>query len=141
MRETDVESYLLARRAVVGECWEWTGPRDAEGYGRAKYDRRSMASHRMSYATFIGDLEPGLHVDHLCRNVACFNPEHLEQVTPQENHRRQRAALRQAEFSTHCGSGHELNEVNRYEPPSGGWQCRTCNREKARRHYWQRKSA
>lgn len=32
-----------------------------------------------------GPLNPGIHIDHICRNTACCFPYHLRRVTPQQN--------------------------------------------------------
>lgn len=45
-------------------------------------------AHRRSYELEYGPIPPGLQIDHLCREKACVNPDHLEAVTPRENVRR-----------------------------------------------------
>lgn len=74
-------------------CWEWTGTKNKAGYGKV-YDPandgkpRMEYAHRVSYREFVGPIPDGHHIDHLCRNHACCNPEHLEPVTHAENMRR-----------------------------------------------------
>jgi len=50
--------------------------------------RRWQQAHRVFYQLFRGPIPAGLHLDHLCRVASCANPDHLEAVTPAENHRR-----------------------------------------------------
>lgn len=71
-------------------CWVWQKSRDQHGYGRAyvKGDRSSRLAYRVYYERLRGPVPAGLELDHLCRNPACVNPDHLEPVTHQENVRR-----------------------------------------------------
>ena len=71
------------------ECWLWTGAATG-GYGvfmvsfRRIEGRRVLKfarAHRFSYETLIGPVPGGLELDHLCKETACVNPAHLEQVT------------------------------------------------------------
>lgn len=47
-----------------------------------------MLAHRWFYEQARGPIPPGYQLDHLCRNRACVNPEHLEVVTRRTNARR-----------------------------------------------------
>lgn len=69
-----------------GDCWEWTGYRDAFGYGRInRRDFRGGAAHRTSYDLNVGPIPYGLMVRHRCDNPSCVRPEHLELGTAQQN--------------------------------------------------------
>ncbi|NUO35605.1 MAG: HNH endonuclease [Dermatophilaceae bacterium] len=114
-------------QAVESGCWEWTAYVDRNGYG--KY--RGVWAHRVAYILAGGVIPDGFHIDHLCRNTKCVNPDHLEPVTPRENLLRgnNRAAVVIREGK--CIRGHERTPENVYIHPSTGLKrCRTCARER-----------
>jgi len=89
-------------------CWGWVGATTGNGYGVIGVGGRSGGNalvHRVTYEHFVGPIPEKLHIDHLCRNKLCVNPDHLEAVTQSENnfrvrgHRTPKAA---------CNYGHPL---------------------------------
>ena len=90
---------------------------------------RSEYTHRISYRLWVGEILPGLSIDHLCRRRLCVNPAHLEAVTNAENHARR-------PIPTHCPQGHPYTRENTYRSTSDrNWYCRRCHaaREALRR--------
>lgn len=75
-------------RGFSSLCWIWRGHCDFGGYGTIGYKRKIHKAHRLFYERFVGPVDKGLVLDHLCRVRNCVNPEHLEVVTHTENIRR-----------------------------------------------------
>ena|SRR3990167_3156925 len=117
-----------------GDCWAWTGPRNAKGYGRF----RNHQAHRIAYEILVGPIGTGLTLDHLCRNHACVNPDHLESVTVRENILRGYGLSAQAARHTHCPNGHQFTSNNTYRN-QGYRQCRECHRHGCSQNYRQNK--
>lgn len=122
----------LGDKFTVGDgCWEWTGALTASGYAEIRRTPKTLRVHRVMYELFVGPIPEGLVLDHLCRNLRCVRPAHLEPVTQREN--LARGISRSAQ--THCANGHEFTSDNTYVRPSRPkWRvCRTCratNRKK-----------
>ena len=69
----------------VTGCHEWTGYKNPDGYGLARFKGRRSPVHRIMWEEVNGPVPEGLQIDHICRNRACCNPKHLRVVTPQVN--------------------------------------------------------
>jgi hypothetical protein len=120
----------LCRRAVLdkGGCMLWVSSRAKQGYGVLRWNGRTKNAHRLAYELAKGPVPSGLELDHLCRNRACINPDHLEPVTHKENMRRGKyGAL------TECPRGHPYSGENLRLCRNGERKCRTCERAGVRR--------
>ena len=56
-----------------------------DGYFRKRIDGKLIMYHRYSYEQEHGDIPEGMEVDHLCKNRACCNVEHLQLLTSSEH--------------------------------------------------------
>jgi len=123
---------VLSRAEVIAGCWQYTGSRDKYGYGRltvwypATKSFKTEKTHRLVYEGLIGNIPSGLTIDHLCRNRACVNPDHMEVVTNHENTLRGIGPSAINHRRTECQRGHPLSGPNLHMRPSGRRQCLTC---------------
>jgi hypothetical protein len=97
------------------------------GYARINVGKRPMYVHRVAYELAKGPIPNGYEIDHLCRNPACCNPDHLEVVTRAENNRRSNSVSAVCSRMTHCAEGHALSGANLIIRKNGQRRCRECN--------------
>lgn len=119
-------------------CWLWTGAMNKLGYGSFWDGVRMVPAYRWSYERVRGKIPSGLHVDHLCRNPSCVNPQHLEPVTPTENALRGESPGVRAGRESVCFKGHALTPANSIIKTHADGRmtraCRVCTR--ARTNVW-----
>lgn len=109
-------------------CIEFVGLKD-QGYGRIYIVgswNRYLRAHVVAWEKVRGPVPEGKQIDHLCRNRACINPEHLEAVTSRENTLRGFGPTAVNARKTHCPRGHPLSDGNVLVDKRGHRCCRTC---------------
>lgn len=137
---TVLDERFWSKVDAAGDCWNWMGWRHA-GYGGYYRDGRDHRAHRVAYEILVGPIPADLTLDHLCRNRACVNPDHLEPVTQGVNSLRGYGPAAQAARQEDCVNGHPFNGENLRIASDGKRRCRACNRARARQRRALAKSA
>lgn len=165
-RKTDEERFLSkvdkagpvpACRPDLGPCWQWTGSLiKGSGYAQFWLSGTNRLAHRVAWRMRNGDIPEGLQIDHLCRNRACVNPDHMEVVTGLVNTHRGTSPAACNVGKTHCPKGHPYEGGNLYIGSEGRRVCRQCQRDaqvryrsknldacraRDRRRYWDKRGA
>lgn len=126
-RISDRERFFKNLTKVESGCWQWKLALDRDGYGLFSVgsQRDNSASRvraaRYAYTELVGPIGDGLQIDHLCKNRACVNPDHLEPVTQHENILRSANTTKVA-----CTYGHFYTVRNTLRTKQGHRHCRAC---------------
>lgn len=96
------------------DCWLWIGASHGkDGYGSFNPNQSPVLAHRYSYELAHGHIPAGMSIDHICRNRACVNPDHLQVVTQDLN------TQNRSNHNPRSQSG--IRGVRRYAPGSNKW--------------------
>jgi hypothetical protein len=123
-------------KADSASCWEWQGSQRGQGYGVFHTKQTgSIGAHRVAYMAVKGEVPENYQLDHLCRNRACCNPDHLEPVTSKVNTLRGVGPTAVNSAKTHCIRGHRLDAPHvRIKRKADGVErvCRLCHNANVR---------
>lgn len=75
------EQLFWSKIDKTADCWLWTGTKTDRGYGRLG----KRPAYRIAYELLVGPIPDGMHLDHICHNPSCVNPDHLRPTTPKQN--------------------------------------------------------
>lgn len=120
----DAAARFWAKVDKSGDCWEWQGSKDPNGYGEIFVSGTNVRAHRFSYSLANGEFDPALYIDHRCHNPSCVNPDHLRVATPKQNQEHKLAAR--------SDSGSGIRGVDKYKR-TGRW--RAAVRHNGRTHH------
>lgn len=125
---------FIEKVAFGTDCFFWMGARVPDGYGMIQVGDRMKRASRVAYELYVGNIPDKFTIDHLCRNRACVNPQHLEAVSNKVNILRGIGPTATNAAKTHCKRGHEFNETNTMRFRTNKRHCRICrnNHQKAR---------
>lgn len=112
-----IERFNRKYQVLEDGCWKWLGAIGRDGYGNFTVNGKTISPHKFAYEQFVGAIESGFQVTHLCKNRCCVNPNHLDLIESL-------GAFNASK--THCPNGHEYDSQNTYKTPSGKRMCKTC---------------
>lgn len=119
---------------LASPCIDGPGVPDRNGYKKKRVNGKRRPAHRFAWETANGrQVREGFEIHHICGNRGCWNPDHLDEITHQDNTRFAKGwTLVDGEWF--CKRGHHQTPGN-LSPHSGGRvRCRLCYNERARRY-------
>lgn len=111
LKELEPWFWSMTVRNEISNCWEWTGNRDANGYGYFKVLGNRILSHRASLI-YCSGTDSALLACHKCHNPPCVNPFHLYRGTHADNDRDKRKSHRMPSLAGERNPNARLTEVD-----------------------------
>lgn len=134
----NINDRFWSKVIISDGCWEWSGGKDTNGYGRISLPGKgngSIGAHRYSAIVHFGMFDKRLLVLHKCDNRSCVNPNHLFLGTEKDNMLDMVAKGRSfGQKKTHCKHGHEYTKENivNYRRHR---ECKTCISIRKKKEY------
>ncbi len=133
-RPPEERFWEMVEKNTPSGCWIWIGSLNTDRYPHFCIGGRwgkTVLCHRYSYELVHGHIPAGMQIDHLCRNIRCVRPSHMEVVPPKVNVLRGNTIVATNAAKTHCKRGHPFTPENtRLE--NGSRRCKECRRLKQR---------
>lgn len=126
--------------ATPNGCWRFSGtPSNSSGHALTTIGGRKWGLHRLTYTVHVGEIPPGLHLDHFkfpdegCIGPRCCHPHHVRPASPWENTLRGRGPTALNKAKTHCSRcNRPLSGSNVYVNHKGR-ACKACRAAANRR--------
>lgn len=139
VRVSDKDKIRFLEKVAFGHgpnaCWFWFGGQDRKGYGKFWWGGQTGRAQRFAVLAWKGEFPPHFDTDHLCRNIVCVHPFHLEPVPRRTNLLRGFSPVGINAAKTHCKYGHPFDLENTLILKDGERRCRACSRIKMNRLY------
>ena len=140
MARSRLYRFLDKIRDGPGDCWEWAGHINPNGYGSCKHNGVQTVAHRAAWELMRGPIPDTLYVLHRCDVRSCVNPKHLFLGTQADNKQDEISKNRNYKLlKTQCSKGHPYTDANTHHTKNGR-RCKICQDRMNHENYIRRTS-